>query len=303
MHRHGRSSIAALWLTAVLSLAPELTIAGAPALRLAYADWSSSVASAQLVCAVLRERLNRDCEANVYTADRMWEAVATGAADAMLSAWLPYTHADYMAEYGAKVRDLGPNFEGTRIGLVVPAVQPGRQTGAYGKRARTPVEVYSIPELAEYRARFNGRIVGIDPEAGIMRRTREALQRYDLKGYRLIEGSEAEMTRALSDAIRRQEPIVVTGWIPHWMFGRWSLRLLEDPLNVYGPGGKIHTLVRPGLQDELPVVYRFLDAFSWTPAEIEQLMVWIEQDQGRDPYAQALRWLRAHPERVAQWLQ
>lgn len=51
----------------------------------------------------------------------MWVGVANGDADASVAAWLPVTHADYYNEYQDKLVDLGPNLEGARIGLVVPA--------------------------------------------------------------------------------------------------------------------------------------------------------------------------------------
>jgi glycine betaine/proline transport system substrate-binding protein len=96
---------------------------------------------------------------------------------------------------------------------------------------------------------------------------------------------------------------VVTGWVPHWMFGRWSLRMLDDPKGIYGSDGEIHTMVRKGLEKDLPVVTHFLDRFHWTPRDMEQLMLWIELDKGLDPYGKAVRWLEANPQRVNEWLE
>ena len=36
------------------------------------------------------------------------------------------------------------------------------------------------------------------------------------------------MTQALSDAIANEEPIIVTGWNPHWKFAAFDLKYLED---------------------------------------------------------------------------
>jgi glycine betaine/proline transport system substrate-binding protein len=111
------------------------------------------------------------------------------------------------------------------------------------------------------------------------------------------------MTEALSEAIGRQQPIVVTGWVPHWMFDRWSLRFLEDPEGVYGGRGRIHTLVRPGLQLDMPEVHGLLDRFHWGVEDMNRLLIWNRQDHGLDPYGNARRWVRTHPEKVAAWLQ
>jgi glycine betaine/proline transport system substrate-binding protein len=297
-----RRLAAALLLTAGGLLAGAAAAQPAAPVRIAYVDWSSSVASANLICAVIERRLNRNCELIQGTADEMWQRVADGDADAMLSAWLPTTHAHYREKYGERMDDLGPNLEGTRTGLVVPDIRVGRQTGASGARTLQTDPIQSIPDLREHRRQLGGRIMGIDPEAGIMTATERAISVYGLAGFRLVAGSEHEMTEALARAIARNERIVVTGWEPHWMFGRWALRFLDDPDDVYGGRGSIHTMVRRGLADDAPEVYRLLDRFHWDPDAMSQLLVWNQQGDGSDPYAQAERWMRAHPGAVDEWV-
>jgi glycine betaine/proline transport system substrate-binding protein len=86
------------------------------------------------------------------------------------------------------------------------------------------------------------------------------------------------------------------------MFDRWALRFLDDPEGVYGGSGNIHTLVRPGLEREMPRVYALLDRFHWSVAEMNRLLIWNRQDQGLDPYGNARRWTQTHPQAVAGWL-
>lgn len=50
----------------------------------------------------------------------MFEAVASGDADATLSPWMPLTHVALYEEYEGQFEDLGANVEGARIGLAVP---------------------------------------------------------------------------------------------------------------------------------------------------------------------------------------
>ena len=271
--------------------------------RLSYVSWSTEVASTNLVKAVLQERLGYPCEIVAMSADEMWASVAAGDVDAMVSAWLPSTHEHFWRRYRDQVVDLGPNLTGTRIGLVVPDVNVGRQTDPTGKKNRSYITVTSIEELPGVAGRFGNAIVGIDPEAGVMHKTREAMEAYGLEeGYQLVEGSEASMTEQLTEAIQGQQWIVVTGWKPHWMFGRWELRFLEDPEGVYGGREAIHTLVRPGLEEDAPDAYRFLDRFQWTTEEMDALMALIQREKGLYPYRHALRWVDTHPDRVASWL-
>ncbi len=271
--------------------------------RIAYVPWSSEIASSNVLRAVLRERLGYQVEMIELEPEEMWDAVAAGEADVSVSAWLPLTHAEYYDRYGDEVDDLGPHVEEVRTGLVVPRVSVGRQTGETGRRVRPYIPVTSIDELGAYAERFGNRIIGIDPGAGIMARTREALEVYGLEDqFRLIEGDEERMVEALKDAVRRQEWIVVTAWTPHWIFSRWDLAFLEDPQNVFGDAEAIHTVARRGLADEMPELYEVLKRFTWDVRAMSRVMLWIEQADGVDPYASAQRWVRTNRSVVDQWL-
>jgi glycine betaine/proline transport system substrate-binding protein len=270
--------------------------------RLSYVEWSETVAATNMVKAVIQEKLGHACEIVPMTADKMWAAVAAGTVDGMVAAWLPTTHGHFYREYEGQVVDLGPNLVGTQIGLVVPDITVGRQTAASGQRNKPYITAESIPDLKHYADKFNRRIIGIDPEAGIMGKAREAMREYGLYNYELIRGSEVSMTAELSNAIRKQRWIVVTGWVPHWMFARWKLKFLEDPKNIFGGKEQIHTIVRTGLKEEMPDVYHLLDSFNWAPEDLERLMIWIQEDDGMFPGEKALRYMRFHPEQVASWL-
>ncbi len=271
-------------------------------IRIAHTNWSSSVATANLVKAVFQEKLGTPCELVKLPADKMWAAVAEGRADAMLSAWLPQTHAHYAEQFGGDVVDLGPNLKGTKIGLVVPDVTSGRLTAGTGIRNQPYMDIDSIPELKNHADKFDHRIVGIEPEAGIMRKTGQAMDAYGLENFRLVESSEVAVMAELSNAIRHQEWIVITGWLPHWSFARWSLKFLKDPKNVFGDRGHVNTVVRKGLKTDMPEAFGVLDRFFWRPQDVGQLMLWIRESQGRFPYEKALRWMRTHPDKVAEWI-
>ncbi len=259
------------------------------------------MANANIVRAVLQEKMGVRCNLVMMGPDEMWEAVATGEVDAMVSAWLPDTHAHYKEAFGDRVVDLGANVTGARTGLVVPDVRLSRLAAGAGIR-QSYITIDSIVEIKDHADKFNRRIIGIEPEAGIMRQASEAMAIYELEeDFELVQGRESEMIDALSMAIRHQRWVVVTGWVPHWSFAKWNLKFLEDPENIFGEPGYIHTLAREGLEEKHPDVYRVLDNFYWEPEDIGQVMLWIEEDRGRFPYDKALRWIRANPETVRNW--
>ena len=281
---------------------PVQVMAAQKTVRLSYVEWSETVAATNMVKTVIQEKLGHACEIIPMTADKMWAAVATGEVDGMVAAWLPTTHGHYYQQYKDQIVDLGPNMVGTQIGLVVPDITVGRQTAESGQRNAPYIEATSIEDLKQYADNFKRRIIGIDAEAGIMKKTREALQVYGLNNYELVKGSEVSMTAELSNAIRKQRWIVVTGWVPHWKFARWKLKFLDDPKNVFGGKEKIHTIVRKGLEKDMPDVYRFLDNYNWAPEDLEQLMIWIQEDQGEYPDEKALRYMRYHSEQIQSWV-
>ena len=284
-------------------LCPQFGVAKqAKTVRIAYVPWYSEIASSNVVKAVLQEKMGYDCKLVSMEADTMWKAVGNGDVDGMVAAWLPGTHGHYLQKVEGNVVDLGPNLEGTKIGLVVPDVPPGKITGEMGIPEGSYITIDSIPELKDHAEKFNGRIIGIDPAAGIMKKTKEAMEAYDLYNYELIDGSEISMTAELADGVRNRAWVVVTGWTPHWMFARWDLKYLKDPKNIYGGEEAIHTIVRKGLKKDMPEVYAFLDSFYWTPEEMNQVMIWNQLDQGMNPYGKAVRWVRSNPERVQSWL-
>lgn len=272
--------------------------------RLVYPEWSSEIASAHLVQAVLQERLGYQVDLEPVTVEDMWERIAHGDADVLSGAWLPVTHRDYYAEYAETLDDLGPYLEGARIGLVVPTVTPGRRVDETGRTGTDLVTIESIVELTDNVGQFGGRVVGIESGAGIMARTKEALSAYSLdRSYRLLEFDEEKMLASVSDSVRRGEWIVFTGWTPHWMFERFNLRFLDDPIGVYGGRESIHILVRTGFGDEHADAREVLERIRMEPRDLERLMLWIHDDAAGDTYAQALRWLQMHPDHVNSWVE
>ena len=254
--------------------------------KLAYVEWDCATATTNLLKAVLQERMGYECEIIPVAAAAMWQAVGTGDVDGMATAWLPVTHKDYLNKVKDKVVDLGPIVGGAKIGWVVPSY----------------VEVESIADLNKYADKFNDRITGIDPGAGLMALSEKAMVDYKLDKFELMEGSGATMTAALGDAIKNKEWIVVTGWSPHWMFGRWDLKYLADPKGILGGSETINTIVRKGLKKDRPEVYAFLDKFSWKDAgQLQKLMAW-NQEEGADPYENAKRFIKENKEQVDSWL-
>lgn len=151
----------------------------------------------------------------------------------------------------------------------------------------------SVGEAVDYK------ITGVDPGAGIMEATDKAIKEYELEGWDVTTGSGAAMTAALKKAYDKEEPIIVTGWTPHWKFAKFDLKYLEDPKGVYGGEEQIKTIARTGLAEDLPEAYEVLSKFHWTEEDMGEVMVAIQE--GEKEAVAAQNWIDANPEKVAEW--
>lgn len=143
------------------------------------------------------------------------------------------------------------------------------------------------------------KIVGIEPGAGLMKLTKTAIEDYSLDDWKLLEGSSAAMVAELKKAYDKKEPIIVTGWSPHWMFSEYDLKYLDDPNGSFGGAEDINTLVRKGLEQDAPGAYKILDQFYWENSDMEAVMVDISK--GMEPDQAAEKWIDANSNKVAQW--
>ena len=255
-------------------------------LKIVYVEWDCATASSNLAKAVLEDKLGYKVELLPVTQPILWTSIATGDADAMVTAWLPDTHAAMYGKVKNQVEMLGKLAGGARLGLAVPDYVP----------------LKSIDELDANADKFKGRIVGIDPGSGLMQLTEKALKDYDIKQLQLVEGSGTIMTSSLAEAIRKQEWIVVTAWSPHWMFGRWQMHYLDDPLGSLGKEEGIFKVGRKGLKKDHPDAWAFLTNFRYEdPSQLQRLMNW-NQEKGADPLENARRFMKENPQMVEAWL-
>ncbi len=248
--------------------------------NLSYVEWDTEVASTNVVGEVLKEM---GYQVTLTPLDNaiMWESVASGETDGMVAAWLPSTHKAQYAQYKDQIDDLGVNLEGAKVGLVVPDY----------------MDVNSIEDLSD---QANKTITGIEPGAGVVNAAENTLKEYpNLADWNISTSSSGAMTVALGQAVKNKQPIVITGWSPHWMFAKYGLKYLEDPKNAMGEAESIHTMARHGLEDDMPEVYNVLDNFNWTKDDMETVMLAI--NEGQDPSDAAKDWIAAHPEQVAEW--
>lgn len=249
-------------------------------INLAYVEWDTEVASTNVVGEVLRE-MGYDVTLTPLDNAIMWESLANGESDAMVAAWLPNTHKAQYEQYKDKVVNLGPNLEGAKVGLVVP-------------------DYMDVDSIADLTDQANMKITGIEPGAGVVNAAEETVKAYDnLNGWTVETSSSGAMTVALGQAVENKDPIVITGWSPHWMFAKYGLKYLEDPKGSMGTAETINTMTRLGFEEDMPEAYKVLENFHWTTKDMESVMLAI--NGGQNPEDAAKDWIKDHQKEVNEW--
>lgn len=147
-------------------------------------------------------------------------------------------------------------------------------------------------------------ITGIEPGAGISVATETAIEEYDsLKGWEVKLSSTGAMMAEIDQALEKEDPIVITGWNPHWMFAKHpNMKYLEDPKGIYGEDDHISTLTTLDLKDTKPNSYKALDQFEWDLEDMESIMH-EASDNDLDIKDVAVQWVADNDDITSKWIE
>ncbi|MCW3788912.1 glycine betaine ABC transporter substrate-binding protein [Plebeiibacterium sediminum] len=247
-------------------------------LKIVYTDWSESVAITYL-SSVLLQKMDYNVELKLTDVKTAYQEVADNKADLFTDAWLPETHKAYYEAHKEHIDMLGIVYPEAKIGLVVPEYSP----------------LKSISDLGSY----DFDIVGIDAGAGVMQKTKNAINEYLLKNT-LLELSEEKMVNQLNDSILRRKDIVITGWEPHWIFARYEVRFLEDPDHIFGSKENIYTITNTEFEEAHPDAVRFFERMQLTEKQLNSLVYEIRLHD--DPVIGVEKWINQNEFVVNQWI-
>ena len=169
---------------------------------------------------------------------------------------------------------------------------------ADSEKKKTDISDEDYSEAVDYT------ITGIEPGAGISVATEKALEEYDsLENWDVQLASTAAMLVELDQAIEKEEPIIVTGWNPHWMFSKHpEMKYLEDPKGIYGGEETISTLVTTDLKDSKPNAYKVLDQFEWDIEDMEDIM-YEAAEADKEIEDVAKQWVADNKDKTSKWIE
>ena len=210
-----------------------------------------------------------------------YAALAKGDVE-ILASQTDYVAHDYWDRNKRRLEKISPVSHGLYQGIAVP----------------TYVNINSIEELNANADTFGGKIIGIEPGAGLMRDAASAVESYGLD-LQLVEGSTAAMTAALKSAYDRQEPIAVNIWEPSWMMQSFEMKYLADPKGVFPPPQSYYWIGQAGFSAENPAAREAIASVYVPLADITAINGAVSGGKTMD---QAVAdWIAAHEDLVTRW--
>ncbi|GMA30638.1 glycine betaine ABC transporter substrate-binding protein [Litorihabitans aurantiacus] len=245
--------------------------------------WDEGIAVSYLWQEIL-ESEGYDVELETADIGLIFTSLSGGGYDLLLDAWLPGTHADYVADAGEDIVDLGAWYDNAVLTIAVNEDSPAQ----------------SLADLADMADEYGNRLVGIEAGAGLTRITQdEVIPTYGLDGMEYVVSSTPAMLAELSSATESGTNVAVTLWRPHWAYDEFPVRDLEDPEGALGGAESIHSFGASDFTERYPTLATWLGAFELTDEqlfELENMM--FNSDEYSDEADAAAAWLEENPDFV-----
>lgn len=214
--------------------------------------------------------------------------------DVFLGNWMPSMENDIKAyREDGSVETVGANLEGAKYTVAVP-----QYTYDAGLKDFT--------DIAKFKDKLGAKIYGIEPGNDGNRLLLEMIKepKFAMEGFELVESSEAGMLAQVAKSTAANQDIVFLGWAPHPMNANFKMQYLTGGDALFGPnfgGANVFTTVRQGYVAECPNVGKLISNLKFT-MDMENIVMGEILNNGADPKAAALAWIKANPAALDGWL-
>ncbi|WP_083704596.1 choline ABC transporter substrate-binding protein [Motiliproteus sp. MSK22-1] len=281
-------------IVAAMGLSASLAFAGqCDKVRFSDVGWTDITATTAIASEVI-EGLGYETSTQLLSVPVTYTSMANKDIDVFLGNWMPTMEAD-IAKYreDGSVETVRANLEGAKYTLAVPK---------YVYNAG----VKSFADIAKFKDKFKGKIYGIEPGNDGNRLIQDMIDKnaFDLKGFKLVESSEAGMVSQVSRAAKRKQWVAFLGWAPHPMNSAIQMEYLAGGDDYFGPnygGANVYTNVRKDYLKDCSNVGQLLQNLSFTLQMENDLMGAILED-GQHPKEAARAWLQNNPKVLENWL-
>lgn len=248
-----------------------------------FSGWPEGVAVSELWQHILEEK-GADVTLEYAQPGPAFDGLSSGDYDVLMDVWLPATHASYLDEYGDNIVELGAWNDEAKLTIAVNADAP----------------IDSLPELAENAGKFDNRLIGIEPGAGLTKATtEEVIPTYGLGDMEYITSSTPAMLSELDSKMSSGENVVVTLWRPHWAYNAYDIKDLKDPEGTLGDAESIYSYGSTSLEEDFPQVHQWISDFKMANDKLyslEDVMFSGEDTDEYDPIVD--KWVSENQEYV-----
>lgn len=256
-------------------------------ITIGYITWAEDIAATFLWEHILEER-GYDVELTQLAVGPTFKGLTSGDLQLFFDTWLPTTHKQYWEQYGDQLEQLSLWYDNATLEIAVPEYSP----------------LNSIADLKGQAATFDGKIIGIEPGAGLTDITKnQVIPQYGLDGYTLATSSTPAMLAALESATQAKKPIVVTLWHPHWAYDAYPIKDLQDPKGALGAAEKVYVVAPKGFSEQSPEVAGWVSKFKMNDQQLADLEnVVVNRAESEEQRRAAVdKWAAANQELVTSW--
>jgi glycine betaine/proline transport system substrate-binding protein len=276
--------------------------------RIALNGWVGYEASAEVLAYILREEMGYEVQLMRVDEQPSWQALDQGVLDVIVENW---GHEELMELYGPEgngtVVDGGPNGNEGVIGWYVPAYL-----------AEEYPEITTVEGLEEHTDLFRTAETGDRGEflagaPGFVTQDQGMINAFDLDLEIVYAGSEASQITEVRRRYADEEPVLFYFYDPQWLQEELDLVRVDFPDHYEGcdadlddvpcdyPAYELNKVFRAGFVETGDPAYRFLDAWTWTNSDQNQVARLIA-DEGMDPTEAAKVWVRENPDVWRPWI-
>ncbi len=261
--------------------------------RFSDVGWTDITATTAATSVVLKG-LGYNPSATVLSVPVTYASLKNNDIDIFLGNWMPTMEGD-IKKYreDGSVETVGMNLAGAKYTLAV-------------NKAASDGGIKDFADIAKYKDQLEGNIYGIEPGNDGNRLIQSMIDKdaFGLKGFKVVESSEAGMLTQVARAERSNSWVVFLGWEPHPMNANFKMSYLTGGDEYFGPnlgGAEVFTNVRKGYTSECTNVGALLKNLSFTLAMENEIMGAI-LDDGVEPDKAATAWLKKNSGVMDTWL-
>ena len=287
-----RSLSLAVAATALLSGHALADDAKCKTIRMSDPGWTD-ITSTNAIATTLLKGLGYETDIKTLSVLVGYQSMGNKDIDVFLGNWMP-AQQKFIDELNAKkaAEVLVQNLEGAKFTLAVPTYVSDKG-------------IKDFKDLAKNADSFGKQIYGIEPGAPANENMQKMIDSGDfgLKGWSVVESSEAGMLIEAQRAIKADKAIVFLGWEPHPMNVQMKMSYLSGGDDVFGPNlgeAKVYTAIPPSYEKKCPNVNAFLKNLQFTTDMENQVMGPILKKV--KPNKAARDFLAKNPATVDKWL-